>query len=141
MPPKSATQLDSQLRNRIDAFTWELTELVRRAALATLQEALGTQGHVPSGRRSRPRAAQQQELPLANRPVGRKRGKRPPEELERVQQQLIDYVAQNPGQSIEAIAQAMGVTTRELNLPVKKLVAARKLKTRGHKRATRYLPA
>jgi hypothetical protein len=32
----------------------------------------------------------------------------------------------------------MGTSTRELNLPAKKLLAQKQLKTRGEKRATKY---
>jgi hypothetical protein len=32
------------------------------------------------------------------------------------------------------------VPTRELNLPVKKLLAAKRIRTEGHKRATEYFP-
>jgi hypothetical protein len=42
---------------------------------------------------------------------------------------------------MEAIGKALGVPTRELNLPIKKLLAAKRVKTQGHKRATEYFPA
>ena len=48
------------------------------------------------------------------------------------------HVQKNPGQRIEQLADGMGISTRELNLPVKKLLAAKKLSTKGQKRATTY---
>ena len=44
----------------------------------------------------------------------------------------------NPGQRIEQIADGMGTSTKELNLPAKKLIAGKQLKTKGQNRATQY---
>ena len=76
----------------------------------------------------------------AKAPVAsRKRGaKRAPKELEQLTNRLYAYVQKRPGQRIEQIGAGMGVSTRELNLPVKKLIAAKKIHTRGQKRATTY---
>ncbi len=51
---------------------------------------------------------------------------------------LLDYVKGNPGQRVEQIAAGMNTVTKELNLPVKKLIAQKSLKTKGQKRATQY---
>jgi hypothetical protein len=67
--------------------------------------------------------------------------KRPPAELAKLTDKLGDYVKAHPGERMEAIGKALGVPTRELNLPVKKLLAARRIRTEGHKRATEYFPA
>jgi hypothetical protein len=42
---------------------------------------------------------------------------------------------------MEAIAKALATPTRDLNLPVKKLLAGKKIRVQGHKRATEYFPA
>jgi hypothetical protein len=41
---------------------------------------------------------------------------------------------------MEAIGKALGLPTRELNLPIKKLLAGKKIRSEGHKRATEYFP-
>jgi hypothetical protein len=41
---------------------------------------------------------------------------------------------------MEAIGKALGTPTRELNLPIKKLLAGKKIRSQGHKRATEYYP-
>ena len=61
---------------------------------------------------------------------------RDPNEIERLTGRLLDYVKGNAGQRIEQIAAGMGTVTKELNLPVKKLIAQKSLKTKGQKRAT-----
>jgi hypothetical protein len=76
-------------------------------------------------------------------PRGRARAKgakRSQDELERLTGRLLTYVKANAGQRIEQIAKGMGVSTRELNLPAKKLLANKSLKTKGQKRATQYFP-
>ncbi len=67
-----------------------------------------------------------------------KGAKRPPDEIERLTGKLLDYVKGNPGLRIEQIADGMGTSTKELNLPAKKLIAGKQLKTKGQKRATQY---
>jgi hypothetical protein len=67
--------------------------------------------------------------------------KRPPAELAKLTEKLGDYIKAHPGERMEAIGKALGVPTRELNLPVKKLLAARRIRTQGHKRATEYFAA
>ncbi len=44
----------------------------------------------------------------------------------------------NPGQSVEQIKKALGVATKDLQLPIVRLIAAKKLMTKGRKRGTRY---
>jgi hypothetical protein len=75
------------------------------------------------------------------RAASREKGaKRPPQEIEKLTGKLGDYVKSNPGQRIEQIAKGMGTSTKELNLPVKKLIATKAIKTKGQKRATQYFP-
>jgi hypothetical protein len=73
--------------------------------------------------------------------IGRAKGaKRAPQEIAKLVGRLRDYVKAHPGERIEQIAKGMGVSTRELNLPAKKLLSQKVLKTRGEKRATKYFP-
>lgn len=72
---------------------------------------------------------------------GRAKGaKRSPDELEKLTGQLLTYIKGNAGQRIEQIADGMGTSTKELNLPAKKLLSTKAIKTKGHKRATQYFP-
>jgi hypothetical protein len=69
-----------------------------------------------------------------------KGAKRSPDELEKLTGQLLTYIKGNAGQRIEQIADGMGTSTKELNLPAKKLLSTKAIKTKGHKRATQYFP-
>jgi len=64
--------------------------------------------------------------------------KRDPKVLEALTESLYSYIKANPGQRIEAIATGMKTTTRELNLPMKKLAKAGRVASKGEKRATSY---
>ena len=138
--------VNDQIRDRVEAFAAELTELIRAAAMETVANALG-EGAVGGGRgRGRGRRAAAAAIALrggrrGSRAAAREKGaKRPPQEIEKLTAKLGDYVKSNPGQRIEQIAKSMGTSTKELNLPVKKLIATKAIKTRGQKRATQYFP-
>jgi predicted transcriptional regulator len=80
---------------------------------------------------------------VPRRPVAAKRppgAKRPPAELAKLTEKLGEYIKENPGLRMEAIARALATPTRELNLPIKKLLASKKIRFEGHKRATEYFP-
>jgi hypothetical protein len=51
---------------------------------------------------------------------------------------VLAQVRSKQGQRLEEIAKAMKLPTKGLKLPVSKLMAARKLKTKGAKRGTKY---
>jgi hypothetical protein len=67
-----------------------------------------------------------------------KGAKRTPEELEALTKKLRAAIAKQPGQRIEQIGAGLGVATKELVLPVKKLLGEKSISTKGQKRATTY---
>ena len=77
--------------------------------------------------------------PAARAPVSRKPAavqrplgaKRPPAELAKLVDRLGAHIKGNPGQRMEAIGKALGTPTKELNLPIKKLLAAKKIRSEG----------
>jgi hypothetical protein len=130
-----ALTLDSQIQDHIQSFVEELTLLIKRAAVQSVAEALNEGG----GRRGpgRPRGAARS----SGAPAGasrRKGAKRDPQELEALTEKLHGYVKAHGGQRIEQIAQGMGTSTKELALPAKKLLATKKIRTTGTRRATKY---
>ncbi len=123
----------------MEQFAAELAELIRESAMETVSVALA--GARPSPGRGGRRGAAPLLVTRAGRgrAASREKGaKRPPDEIERLTGKLLDYVKGNPGQRIEQIADGMGTSTKELNLPAKKLIAGKQLKTKGQKRATQY---
>lgn len=133
-----ANSLDDRIRALVEQFAAELADLIRESAMETVSVALA--GARPSpGRGGRRSAVAAPVVRGRGRAASREKGaKRPPDEIERLTGKLLDYVKGNPGQRIEQIADGMGTSTKELNLPAKKLIATKQLKTKGQKRATQY---
>jgi hypothetical protein len=133
------TTIDSALRARIDAFTTEITALVRVAALEAVHSALGatlTTAPVKRGPGRPPNAATQTAAPAPKRRG--KPAKRTPEDVAKTGEAVVAYVAKNPGQSVEQIGKALGQKTKELALPIIRMIEAKKLATKGKRRGTRY---
>lgn len=123
--------VNRQIRDRIEAFVSELNDLVRRAALEAVSDALRSGGAPGLARRGA----------VADRAPGQLRrggGKRTPEEIEGTAQQILAYVQRTPGQGVEQMARDLDISTRELTLPIKKLLSGGQITTKGHKRATKY---
>jgi len=125
--------VESTIRSRVEAFASELVTLIRAEAVEMLESALGAgktarmalPGRAPAARRA------------ALHPKGQKRD---PNVLAALVEKLAQFVSKNPGQRIEQISKALGVPTKDLVLPVKKLILEKRIKTKGQKRATTYFP-
>lgn len=121
--------LQSDIQRLVDGFVAQVTELARRAAMDTLENALGRSGGRGAGGGLR-----------VGR-VGRGRGaKRTADELEKMQDDFLSFVTKNPGLRIEQINKQLGTTTKDLALPIRKLIADGSLKVKGKKRSTAYFP-
>jgi hypothetical protein len=129
--------VSDQIRSRVEEFVDELSSLIRQSAMDTVTRVLGGDSDGRrGGRRGATRAIAAESRGRA-RPKGAKRSQ---DELERLTGRLLAYVKSNAGQRIEQIAKGMGVSTRELNLPAKKLLGNKSIRTKGQKRATQYFP-
>ncbi len=153
--------VDTQLKSRVDSFVAELSALVRKAALEAVSNALkGDGGAAPgvakaAGKKrgpapvaaapvAAPKAAAKapKAAPAATAASKRKAGqKRSPDEIAKTTDKLLTYITKNSGQRIEEIAKGVGNSTKELTLPVKKLLNDKKITAKGEKRATRYFVA
>jgi hypothetical protein len=127
------SDLQLQINQRIAAFVAEITDLARRQALATMATALGERGPA-RGRRGG--------AALAASTRSRAKGeKRPASEIAALVDRMAAAVAAEPGLRIEQIGRQLEMPTKELVLPVRKLIADGAIRTEGARRATRYFPA
>jgi hypothetical protein len=137
---------DTAIRSRIESFLTELGAMVRQSALEAVQQALG--GGVPrrrgpgrpkgSGGRGpgRPPKAGRRR---AGRPArGGKRIRRTAEDLAKIGARVLAQVRSKAGQRLEEIGRALKTDTSVLKKPVADLLKAKKLKTKGAKRGTKY---
>lgn len=132
----STAKFEQQIRTTIEAFVEELSALVRSAAVQSVTEAFG--GPLPGGTKGR---AAKAALSASGAKARAKGQKRAPEDLAELVDQLLNTIKAAPGQRMEQIAKTLKSTTQELALPAKKLIAEKKIKTKGERRATKYFPA
>jgi hypothetical protein len=122
------SDFQNQMNRVVASFVEQVTELARRAAMDTLEAAL-------SGRQGRRPAA------TADAAPGRVRGrgaKRSPDELDKLAERFQAFVKENPGLRIEQINKQLGTTTKDLALPIRKLLAEGAIHAKGQKRSTTY---
>jgi len=130
------SNFEQQIRTTIEAFVEELSALVRSAAVQSVTEAFGA-SPVPA-RRGRGASAASSARAEKSRTKGQKRS---PEDLAQLVEELLNTVKTAPGQRMEQIAKTLKTSTQELALPAKKLIAEKKIRTKGERRATKYFPA
>ena len=126
--------IQKQISARVDSFVAELSHLVRQAALEAVNQTLGGNGSTPGrGRRQVARVPR-----VAARGRG---GKRSPKALASLTGKLGSAIAARPGLRIEEIGKRMGARTKDLALPIRKLLASGAIRRTGQKRATKYFSA
>lgn len=130
---------ESQIRNRIDAFVNEISELIRLAALDVVQGALGGGTPVPVRRRGpgRPRGVRRAQAPRR----GGKRVRRSSANVQELAAAVQSAVRKGPGRRLGEIAAELGTSSKEIRRPAQNLVEERKLRTEGQRGGTRYFPA
>ncbi len=145
-----AHHIERQLRDHVETFVAEISEIVREATLASVYAALGsTQDGAARGPRrksaGRKRAARKSASPktAARKSAARKKSgrHRSSDEIAALGKDFLDYVRATPGQRLEEISAGIGVPTSELKRPVMLLGEAGKIRTEGQKRGTRYYTA
>ena len=129
------SDFQTEMNRTVQDFVAQISELARRAAVNTLESAFDGRG----GRRS---AAAAFVALASNGRVGRPRGgrgaKRTAADLEALSQQFASFVKSHPGLRIEQINKELGTSTKDLALPIRKLIATGAISTKGNKRSTTY---
>jgi hypothetical protein len=115
----------------IQQFTEKITALVRRQTLDRIRETLGGEAAPMKRGPGRPRGSTK---------TG-KRIRRSSEGLADLGDKLHAHVRANPGQRGEEIAAALGTDVDTMRLPMRKLIAAKKIRTEGERRGMQYFVA
>src|SRR6185369_5843052 len=92
----------TEISHLVEGFVSQITELARRAAIDTLESALGKRGNgavTRGGGRGRSRG-----------------GKRTSNELDKLGEQFHAFVAKHPGLRIEQINKQLNTSTKDLAL-------------------------
>ena len=129
----------NDMNHAVQGFVAQITELARRAALDTLESAFGGKagraGSAPAVAAMAPPG-----VARAGRPRGGRGAKRTPADLEALSEKFAAFVKANPGLRIEQINKELGTTTKDLALPIRKLIADKEISAKGQKRSTTYFP-
>lgn len=131
------SDFQNEMNRVVQGFVAQITELARRAAIDTLESAFGGR----AGRSSAPAAAAlTANLGRVGRPRGGRGAKRSSADLEALSERFASFVIANPGLRIEQINKQLGTTTKDLALPIRKLISENRIKAKGQKRSTTYFP-
>lgn len=138
--------LHQQIQSLVAKFAQDLEGLVRSAAVSAVQSALGSAQTVSAptaaagtgrkrGRGSKKSAA------VAPRPTKSPKGKRvrrTPADIANTANKIHAYVKAHPNTNAEAIKKALGIAKSEWLVPLASLMEAKRLSSKGQKRATTY---
>ncbi|MEO7735312.1 MAG: hypothetical protein ABIY55_30445 [Kofleriaceae bacterium] len=134
------------MNRTVQGFVAQITELARRAAIDTLESAFGARSSGGGGGRNGGGAATAAValaaagLGRVGRPRGGRGAKRTAADLEALSQRFASYVKSNPGLRIEQINKELGTSTKDLALPIRKLISEGQISAKGKKRSTTYFP-
>lgn len=118
----------NRIREIVDEFVAKLQDVLRD----DLQEAIANIGLSIGSRRASP--------PSNGHRVARGKGaKRDRAALHALSEQFVKFVSSHPGMRIEQINKELGTTTKDLALPIRKLIADGAITTKGRKRSTTYI--
>lgn len=109
-----------------------------RAHSVTASTAAAKRVRKPAPKAAKPEKPVKQDSVRSPRPKG---DKRTPDEMAGLMERIYEFIKGRPGEGAETIAKLLGVETGEMRLPTKKLITAKRITTKGQKRATRYFPA
>jgi len=134
------SDFQNEMNRAVQGFVAQITELARRAAIDTLESAFGgraARGGAPAAVAA-VAAVATASLGRVGRPRGGRGAKRSSADLEALSEQFASFVKANPGLRIEQINKQLGTTTKDLALPIRKLISDGMITAKGEKRSTTY---
>lgn len=130
------SDFEHEMNKVVRGFIAQISQLARRSAIDTLESAF-------EGRAARADGARVAVIGATGKP-GRPRGgrhaKRGAAELDVLSSRFVAFVKTNPGLRIEQINKELRTTTKDLALPIRKLIAEGMISAKGQKRSTQYFP-
>jgi len=139
------SDFQNEMNRVVQGFVAQIAELARRAAIDTLESAFGGGGG-GGGRAARSGGAAgaataaiaSASFGRVGRPRGGRGAKRTAADLDALSDKFASFVKANPGLRIEQINKQLGTTTKDLALPIRKLIGEGQITAKGQKRSTTY---
>jgi hypothetical protein len=131
------SDFQNEMNRTVQGFVAQITELARRAAINTLESAFGERAG-RGGSAATAVAAIAAGSGRVGRPRGGRGAKRTAADLDALSERVATFVKANPGLRIEQINKELGTTTKDLALPIRKLIAEGVINAKGQKRSTTY---
>jgi len=141
--------MPNAIEDLVTKFTSDLSALIRSEALASITSALG--GAAPAAPAEVAPASAPAKAPTkkatakkAAKPAKKAgkpgTGKRDPAELAKFVETVGEYIKAHPGEGAETLKVALKCESKDLQLPIRKLLAEKRVIVKGQKRASRYFP-
>ena len=130
------SDFQNEMNRTVQGFVAQITELARRAAITTLESAFNGRPRSVAAPAAAPVVTAA--VARAGRPKGGRGAKRTPADLEALSEKFAAFVKASPGLRIEQINKELGTTTKDLALPIRKLIADGMVIAKGQKRSTTY---
>lgn len=130
--------MSTQMQQLVEKFVTDLSSLFRQQALQALGAVDMQKKPSAVSRLVETVAAAMPSASPGRAGVRAKGEKRSAEEIESLSKKFLDYVTAKPGLRIEQVNKALSTTTKDLQLPIRKMIADGVLKVKGAKRSTTY---
>lgn len=115
-----------------------LVQAIRADVRQELLSLLGGGGQPAPLSLSRPTRQRRRGETIARAKARPKGAKRTANEIDELIGHTLKFIKANPGSRSEQIAEGLGVSTKDLVLPISKLFEAKALKSTGQRRGTKY---
>jgi hypothetical protein len=125
--------MNPDIRTLVESFTNDLSTVMRRAAIEDVHAKLSLALGNTQPRRRGPGRPRDARAGKRGRP-----GKFTPEQLEKHGASILALLKKSPGARSEQLSSAMKMDAPTLRIPLKALIAAKKIKVKGQKRGTTY---
>ena len=118
----------TDLAKQIEQLVRKHLAASHKEARAALERAFAEAEREPAQRSPEPK------------PTSPSKPRRTAEEIASLSEQLYQAISETPGETMMVLAQAVGVTTRDLSVPVGRLKRAGRVRSVGQRIHTRYFP-
>jgi hypothetical protein len=132
------SDFQTEMNRTVQDFVAQISELARRAAIDTLESAFTGKATARTSTSTPTVAAAAPSLGRVGRPRGGRGAKRTAADLQALSDRFAAFVKANPGLRIEQINKELGTTTKDLALPIRKLISEGQISAKGKKRSTTY---